>query len=79
MARRDDRVGYAAAFARRGTRFDPVFPGNQTTEQNERAGRKDGEQQTGVVFGQLTWTPPILEDRLHLTVGGRQTKDEKNG
>jgi iron complex outermembrane receptor protein len=31
------------------------------------------------VYGQLTWTPPVLEDRLHLTVGGRQTKDEKNG
>ena len=29
-------------------------------------------------FGQLTWTPPELA-RLHLTVGGRYTKDSKNG
>lgn len=35
-------------------------------------------ESTGI-YGQLTWTPPVLEDRLHLTVGGRQTKDEKNG
>lgn len=30
------------------------------------------------VFGQATWTPAALE-RLHLTVGGRYTKDDKNG
>lgn len=31
------------------------------------------------VFGQATYTPPIFDDALHLTVGGRWTKDEKNG
>ena len=30
------------------------------------------------VFGQATWTPASLE-RLHLTAGGRYTKDDKNG
>ncbi|MGC4028822.1 MAG: TonB-dependent receptor [Steroidobacteraceae bacterium] len=30
------------------------------------------------VFGQATWTPAAL-DRLHLTVGGRYTKDDKKG
>ena len=30
------------------------------------------------VFGQATWTPAALE-RLHLTVGGRFTKDDKQG
>lgn len=30
------------------------------------------------VFGQATWTPAALE-RLHLTVGGRYTKDDKEG
>ncbi|MBB5876154.1 TonB-dependent receptor [Xanthomonas sp. 3498] len=30
------------------------------------------------VFGQATWTPASIED-LHLTVGGRWTKDDKEG
>jgi iron complex outermembrane receptor protein len=35
-------------------------------------------QSTGV-FGQATYTPPLLNDALHITVGGRWTKDEKTG
>jgi iron complex outermembrane receptor protein len=31
------------------------------------------------VFGQATYTPPLLDDALHVTVGGRWTKDEKVG
>ena len=31
------------------------------------------------VFGQAVWTPPVLDDRAHLTVGGRFTHDSKNG
>ena len=31
------------------------------------------------VFGQAVWTPPVLDDALHVTVGGRLTKDEKTG
>jgi iron complex outermembrane receptor protein len=31
------------------------------------------------VFGQATWTPPVLDERLHLTVGARWTKDDKSG
>ncbi|WP_421739496.1 TonB-dependent receptor [Caulobacter sp.] len=31
------------------------------------------------VFGQAVWTPAILDDALHLTVGGRLTKDQKTG
>ncbi|WP_421569739.1 TonB-dependent receptor [Stenotrophomonas sp. PD6] len=30
------------------------------------------------IFGQATWTPAALPD-LHLTAGGRYTRDEKNG
>ncbi len=29
------------------------------------------------VFGRATWTPPILEDRLHLTFGARHSEDER--
>ncbi len=31
------------------------------------------------LFGQGTYTPPILSDKVHLTVGGRYTKDKKAG
>ncbi|HEY9235744.1 MAG TPA: TonB-dependent receptor [Phenylobacterium sp.] len=31
------------------------------------------------VFGQGTWTPEILDDALHLTLGGRLTHDAKKG
>ena len=31
------------------------------------------------VYGQATYTPPVLEDRLHLTLGGRYTQDQKQG
>ncbi|MDB5445040.1 MAG: TonB-dependent receptor [Phenylobacterium sp.] len=31
------------------------------------------------VFGQAVWTPPILDDAAHLTLGGRVTTDKKRG
>lgn len=31
------------------------------------------------LFGQATWTPPVLDDRLHLTAGLRYTDDQKAG
>lgn len=31
------------------------------------------------VFGQATWTPPVLDDAVHLTLGGRVTRDAKKG
>jgi iron complex outermembrane receptor protein len=31
------------------------------------------------VFGQAVWTPPILDDKAHLTLGGRMTHDSKDG
>ena len=31
------------------------------------------------VFGQVTYNPPILDNALHITAGGRWTKDEKVG
>ncbi|WP_421937933.1 TonB-dependent receptor [Phenylobacterium sp.] len=30
-------------------------------------------------FGQATYTPPLLDDALHITAGGRFTRDEKKG
>jgi iron complex outermembrane receptor protein len=34
---------------------------------------------SAAAFGQATWTPPVWEERLHLTVGGRYTHDKKSG
>lgn len=31
------------------------------------------------VYGQATYTPPVLEDMVHLTVGARWTRDKKEG
>lgn len=35
------------------------------------------ESKSKALFAQLTWTPPILDDRLALTFGGRYTKDNR--
>ena len=35
------------------------------------------EARSTAVFGQVTWTPPILEDRLELTLGLRYTDDSR--
>jgi iron complex outermembrane recepter protein len=35
------------------------------------------ESKSKAVFGQVSWIPEILEERLELTLGGRYTKDEK--
>ncbi len=31
------------------------------------------------LYGQATWTPPVLADALHLTAGARYTRDKKHG
>ncbi len=37
----------------------------------------DIENDAIAVFGQFTWTPPVFEDRLHLTFGARHSEDER--
>jgi iron complex outermembrane receptor protein len=51
----------------------PAFGFNEEDNRYVRAYSK-----SQAVFGQATWTPPILDDRLELTVGGRYTKDKKS-
>ncbi len=38
----------------------------------------DGSSKSQAIYAQLTWTPPVLEDRLDITVGGRYTKDKRD-
>ena len=37
------------------------------------------EARSKAIYGQATWTPPILDDRLSLTVGLRYTDDDRSG
>ena len=43
----------------------------------DRASRATAE--SWAVYGQATYTPAILDDALHLTIGGRFTWDDKSG
>jgi iron complex outermembrane receptor protein len=36
------------------------------------------DSRSAAAFGQLTWTPPILDDRMELTLGGRYTRDKRD-
>lgn len=54
-----------------------VLPVNLATAAIDRASKIRTES-VGI-FGQATYTPPIGDDILHLTVGGRYSRDKKNG
>lgn len=55
------------------TNFSPIYNAS-LSEQLIRANTK-----SSAIYGQLTWTPEILERKLHLTAGGRYTQDKKWG
>lgn len=40
--------------------------------------RVTADSDSKAVFGQLTWTPPILDNRLDVTVGARYTRDNRS-
>ena len=39
--------------------------------------RYDIENEAMALYGQLTWTPPLWQDRLHLTLGLRHSEDQR--
>lgn len=39
--------------------------------------RARSDTKSQAVYGQVTWTPAVLADRLHLTLGSRYTDDDK--
>jgi len=59
----------------------PITSGNQGWDPaswfTQRSSRAKAESFS--VFGQATWTPPVLDDALHLTAGGRYTHDKRDG
>lgn len=42
------------------------------------ANTRSGDSQTAAAYGQLSWTPSSLDDRLTLSIGGRYTREEKS-
>ncbi|MFW2829836.1 TonB-dependent receptor [Sphingomonas sp. ID0503] len=48
--------------------------GNRFTDRASRA-----KADSWAVYGQATYTPALLDEALHLTVGGRYTHDKKSG
>jgi iron complex outermembrane receptor protein len=58
------------------TILDPAntIPGHRSIDRGSFAHAK-----SYAVYGQFVYTPPVLDDAVHLTVGGRYTKDDKDG
>ena len=75
----DSRLNYVVGlyyFDEKASRFDeavyPFFFGGFSNFKTDHA-----QSTSKAAFGQITWTPPILDERLSLTVGGRYTRDDK--
>jgi iron complex outermembrane receptor protein len=52
----------------------PTIPGFRSLDRASFAYSK-----SSAVYGQVTYTPPVLDDILHVTFGGRYTSDNKKG
>jgi len=80
----DGRIQYVAGlywFEETSRHFQNVtitnpFPGDPLLLTKDRYVKAESESQAA--FAQLTWTPPVLDDRLDLTLGARYTKDERS-
>jgi iron complex outermembrane receptor protein len=55
----------------------PTLEAGQVTPYPDRA--SDAVANSFALYGQATWTPPVLNDALHLTAGARYTHDKKHG
>ena len=73
-------AGTAASVVPQGSNIRPIaidLPALFPTAAIDRASRARSE--SFGVYGQATWTPPVLDDALHLTGGLRWTHDRKSG
>ncbi len=61
--------------------FGPITSANQGWDYNSRFLQRASQARTRsyAAFGQATYTPDFAGDVLHLTVGGRYTKDKRDG
>jgi iron complex outermembrane receptor protein len=56
--------------------FD-AYPFGAGTIYNMKSEYNEIENDAYAIFTQVTWTPDILEERLHLTLGGRYSRDSR--
>ncbi|MBL4803047.1 MAG: TonB-dependent receptor [Emcibacter sp.] len=65
-----------------GTPLTPIIPPttfNVFTGSNAPLLSAQAKSKSKAVYGQATWTPDILEDRMKITLGLRYTDDDKKG
>lgn len=55
----------------------PIYP--PIPQPNDARRLVSTETESWAAFGQASWTPPILNDRLEITLGARYTEDKKSG
>lgn len=56
---------------------DILGPNTTLRAVNLLSQRYDIENEAFAAFGQFTWTPPLWQDRLHLTLGARHSEDTR--
>jgi iron complex outermembrane receptor protein len=52
----------------------PILFGGRSIDRASKA-----KAESSALFVHMVYTPPILDDKLHITLGGRQTNDKKSG
>jgi len=78
----DDKVTYTAGlyyFREDGTHDEVVsvqIPAFGVDDPGDNR-HVEAESKSQAIYAQVTWTPPILDDRLDLTVGARYTEDDR--
>lgn len=60
-----------------GTMYPPTFPEATTVFVQTNDRWVEAEAQSKAAYAQLTWTPPVLDDRLDVTLGARYTWDDR--
>lgn len=66
-----------------GTPLTPIIPSTTfdalATQDNVPLSIVRAKTKSKAVYGQVAWTPPVLDDRLKMTVGLRYTDDSRTG
>ncbi|WP_176594437.1 TonB-dependent receptor [Sphingobium sp. EM0848] len=68
---------FTSQFNANGTAINTLPVPVSATPYPDRA--SEAHAKSKALYGQATWTPPVLDDRLHLTGGLRYTGDSKHG
>lgn len=74
----NDRIKYAAGlyyFKESGSHYEQAVAYGGAYIQDRYV---DAESKSKAAYAQVTWMPPILDDRLDFTLGGRYTEDDRS-